>query len=47
MRRVCSKKMAYREIPKAIKQLKKNPELCDECEIKPCALVRILFGRPK
>lgn len=47
MKRVCNKNMAYRDIPKAIKQLKTNPELCDNCKIAPCALAVILYGAPK
>jgi hypothetical protein len=41
----CSNKdLTHERAAKVMKQLKKNPELCEVCKTKPCVLAKYLYG---
>lgn len=45
VKRICTKqKLDHFMAKKVIKQLKTNPEVCDECKIKPCVLMVYVYG---
>ena len=34
----------HKEVRKILKQLKTNPEVCENCKIKSCVLVKYIWG---
>lgn len=45
VKRICtSGNLSHLEARKVLNQLKTNPEVCDECDIKPCVLAKYLWG---
>lgn len=48
VKRICTKqKLDYPTARKVVNQLKTNPEVCDECKIKPCVLALYIYGIKK
>lgn len=46
VKRICTSRFpTHAEARKILKQLKTNPEVCDECNIKPCTMALYLFGK--
>ena len=48
MKRLCKNKIpSHKEANKIPKQLKVNPEVCDDCNIKKCTYALYLYGNEK
>ena len=49
MKRLCKKNKipTYKEASKILSQLHTNPEVCEECQIKPCVFGLYVFGKNK
>lgn len=46
VKRICTnQKMSHSQARKVLKQLKSNPEVCEECKINPCPLTLYVFGK--
>lgn len=46
IKRICtSKPLDHSTARKVLKQLKTNPEVCEECRIKPCVFALYLWGK--
>ncbi len=46
VKRVCTNNpLDHKTGAKVLRQLKKNPEVCEECGISPCVFAMYLWGR--
>lgn len=44
--KICTNKIpSHAEASKILQQLKTNPEVCDDCKIKPCTYALFLYGK--
>ena len=45
IKRICTnEKLDHSTARKVLKQLKTNPEVCENCKIKPCVFALYLWG---
>ena len=45
VKRICTNhSLTHSEAQKVLKQLKTNPEVCEECNIKPCVFAIYIWG---
>ncbi|KKN55612.1 hypothetical protein LCGC14_0580840 [marine sediment metagenome] len=46
VKRLCTNEMpTHKEASAIMKQLRVNPEVCDNCKIKPCTYGQYVFGK--
>ena len=45
--RIChkDKQLNHQEAVKVYKQLRMHPEVCDDCDIKPCIFAEYMYGK--
>lgn len=45
VKRICTNQMlSHSDARRVVRQLRTNPEVCDECDIKPCVLSLYVYG---